>query len=145
MTPELRDPKPPRRAGAFSRLSFLSKTALAGGIALVGAWSVALPAGVDADAQRATALFRICQEALTNVARHAAASRVQVELRAEDGRLELCVADDGRGMALEGEPGIGVSLGMLGMRERAAALGGEVRFTSAPGRGTTVTVRLPAG
>jgi two-component system sensor histidine kinase UhpB len=48
-------------------------------------------------------------------------------------------------MALDGAPGIGVSLGMLGMRERAAALGGEVLFTSAPGRGTTVTVRLPTG
>jgi PAS domain S-box-containing protein len=109
------------------------------------ACTVALPASVDADAERATALFRICQEALTNVVRHAAASRVQVELREDDGRLELSVADDGRGMALDGKPGIGVSLGMLGMRERAAALGGEVRFTSAPGRGTTVTVRLPAG
>ena len=101
------------------------------------------PAPVETDPQRATALFRICQEALTNVARHAAASRVQVDLRHSGAGVELVVADDGRGMELEA--GHGVSLGMLGMRERAAMFDGEVLFTSAPGRGTTVTARLPAG
>jgi PAS domain S-box-containing protein len=110
------------------------------------ACAVALPpAPLEVDAARATALFRICQEALTNAARHSGASRVHLELRSAAAVLELSVADDGRGMALDGEQGVGLSLGILGMRERAAALGGEVAIDSAPGRGTTVTARLPAG
>jgi len=88
------------------------------------------------------ALFRICQEALTNVARHAAATRVRVALRAEGEALVLRVEDDGRG--LPEAPGEGrQSLGILGMRERALALGGEVRVEPAAGGGTVVEVRLP--
>ena len=110
------------------------------------ACSVALPPGPqEVDAARATALFRICQEALTNAARHSGATRVRIELRRAGAAIELAVADDGRGMALDGEQGVALSLGILGMRERAAVLGGEVVIDSAPGRGTTVTARLPAG
>jgi PAS domain S-box-containing protein len=91
----------------------------------------------------ATALYRICQEALTNVARHAAARRVLVTLSAGPDEVVLAVEDDGRGLApgSEDQP---ASLGLLGMRERALALGGEVAFEAAPGGGTRVRARLPA-
>jgi PAS domain S-box-containing protein len=89
-----------------------------------------------------TALFRICQEALTNVVRHAAATRVEVALLAEGDALVLQVADDGRGF-----PGprdeVRASLGLLSMKERARALGGEVLVGDGPGGGALVTARLP--
>jgi PAS domain S-box-containing protein len=108
------------------------------------ACSVALPGGaVQAAPERATALFRICQEALSNAARHSGAARVRIELRREDASLVMTVSDDGSGIAPErlASP---ESLGLIGMRERAAMLGGDARVEGAPGRGTMVTVRLPA-
>ena len=93
------------------------------------------------DGDRAIVLFRILQEALTNVARHAEASRVRVELSEGDGTLELRVRDDGKGF-VEGRTG-SHTLGLLGMRERATACGGGVTIQSAPNRGTTVTAWLP--
>jgi len=89
----------------------------------------------------ATALYRICQEALTNVTRHASASRVRVALAAEPPALVLRVEDDGRGLQA-GAPGPG-ALGLLGMTERATLLGGEVAFEPRPGGGTIVTARVP--
>lgn len=107
--------------------------------------AVSLPeADVDVAPERATALFRIFQEALTNVARHSGARAVHANLRTSAGVVELTVADDGRGMPSDAARGGIGSLGLLGMRERAAMLGGETRVASTPGRGTTVTVRLPA-
>jgi signal transduction histidine kinase len=91
------------------------------------------------DRRRATALFRILQEALTNVARHADARLVTVRLAPEGGEVVLTVQDDGKGIA---EPP-GLSLGFLGMQERARAAGGRMTMDGAPGKGTTVTVRLP--
>jgi len=88
------------------------------------------------------ALFRICQESLTNVARHANAAQVTMRLQEEPGWLILVVADNGRGIT-EQERTNRTSLGLLGMRERAHLLGGEVAITGQPGRGTTVTVRVP--
>lgn len=88
----------------------------------------------------AAAVFRILQEALTNVARHAQASAVQVTLERQDGTLRLEVSDNGRGMSRAGN---GKSLGLLGMRERARALGGAVEIDGASGRGTIVTLRVP--
>ena len=91
---------------------------------------------------RATAIFRILQESLTNVARHARAGTVAVELREADGPVTLVVRDDGIGIApaVLADPR---SIGLLGIRERALALGGTVEFSSAPGGGTAVTVDLP--
>ena len=89
-----------------------------------------------------TAVFRCLQEALTNVERHAAASAVQVRLAADAKRLVLEVHDDGRGIAPEEIQGL-ASLGLLGMRERAAAFGGEVMLRGEPGRGTLVRVEIP--
>ena len=92
--------------------------------------------------ERATALFRICQEALTNTARHAQATAVTVKLESRNDFLQLVVADNGVGI-----PDTNVSnrrsLGLLGMRERVALFGGEITFQGNPGRGTTVTACLP--
>jgi signal transduction histidine kinase len=91
---------------------------------------------------RSTALFRILQESLTNVARHAEATRVEIDLSCEDGWVSLTVRDNGRGIRA-GELSDPRSVGLLGMRERAALLGGECHIrNSAPG-GTLVEARLP--
>jgi signal transduction histidine kinase len=100
------------------------------------------PSGDVPIGERATALFRILQEALTNVVRHAKATRVEVSLSMEAGRVRLVVDDNGRGV-----PAAAVtnprSLGLLGMRDRAVLIGGEVSVAGRPGAGTTVTVELP--
>jgi PAS domain S-box-containing protein len=92
--------------------------------------------------ERATALFRIFQETLTNVARHANATKVKVRLAKPDGNLTLEVHDNGRGVSEE-QLSAGSSLGILGMRERAVLLGGELTITGARGEGTTVRVQIP--
>lgn len=97
--------------------------------------------GRDLDPDLATAVFRIFQEALTNVVRHAAANRVCVILRAED-EILLQVQDNGRGIAPR-QIGGSRSWGLAGMRERARAWGGRLEFEGAPGQGTTLTLRLP--
>lgn len=92
--------------------------------------------------ESATALFRIAQEALTNVMRHAGASAVDIELSLSGDMVRMTVRDDGRGVSEE-ELGTTRSLGLLGMRERSLALGGTAEIRGEPGRGTTVTVHLP--
>lgn len=89
-----------------------------------------------------TAVFRICQEALTNVARHARAMRITIRLQEEAYALVLTVADNGRGIT-DQETANRTSLGLLGMRERALLLGGGVTIAGRSGEGTTVTVRIP--
>src|SRR5262249_8750006 len=89
-----------------------------------------------------TALFRIFQECLTNIARHAGATQVKVALTGEDSWVTLRVEDNGRGIT-EVERSDRGALGLMGMRERAAMLGGEVHFTRGPAHGTLVTARLP--
>jgi PAS domain S-box-containing protein len=91
---------------------------------------------------QAIAVFRVFQELLTNIARHAGASRVEVRLAQEDGNLQLVVRDDGRGFEPAAATGSG-GLGLVRMRERLKALGGELDIASAAGRGTAVEVRLP--
>ncbi len=91
---------------------------------------------------RSTAAFRILQEALTNVSRHSGAASVDVRLRCDAGGLRLEVRDDGRGIAAE-KLDDSRSLGLVGMRERARALGGEVAVWSAPGKGTRVQLSFP--
>ncbi len=89
-----------------------------------------------------TTFFRIFQETLTNIIRHSDATRADVRLFEAGGRFVLEVQDNGRGI-LERDIQDPRSIGLLGMRERAALLGGEVQFQGAPGQGTTVTVRIP--
>ena len=96
----------------------------------------------EIEQNRATAVFRIFQEALTNVARHAEAQHVDIALRLEGGRLLLDVRDDGRGV-LQEQLSSSRSLGVVGMRERAGALGGRVTVKPAEPKGTCVSLRMP--
>jgi signal transduction histidine kinase len=89
-----------------------------------------------------TACFRIFQETLTNIIRHANATLVEVRLSQDDHELTLTVRDNGRGIT-DREIAHSRSIGLIGMRERAAQAGGEILFTGVPGRGTTVTLRAP--
>jgi signal transduction histidine kinase len=95
------------------------------------------------DQERTTALFRITQEALTNVARYASAHSVQILLEREGSQLLLRVTDDGRGIT-EADQRSTHSFGLLGMRERAHLLRGTFEIKGQSGRGTTLTVRIPA-
>jgi signal transduction histidine kinase len=97
---------------------------------------------VGPDADRATVLFRIFQEILTNVARHAEASLVQISLASLRRAVRLDVRDNGRGMA-DVPASRRRGLGMLGMQERAAACGGRVEFSTRARRGTRVRVYIP--
>lgn len=100
------------------------------------------PADLELDEPYATATFRILQESLTNVARHAQASHVELQIRREHDRIVLKVSDDGVGFdpAHPRKPG---SFGLAGLRERAYLVEGEVSIESAPGCGTTIEVRIP--
>jgi signal transduction histidine kinase len=88
------------------------------------------------------ALFRIFQEALTNVARHAEAQLIHVRLAATPEALTLQVHDDGRGIQADEIASLH-SLGLLGMQERAQRLGGTFNIQGIPGDGTIVTVSIP--
>jgi signal transduction histidine kinase len=104
----------------------------------VGLSEERLPATVE------TALYRIVQEALTNVIRHARATRIDVLLERRDEHLVLVVEDNGRGfeadLAHQAQAG---HLGLIGMQERAEMLGGTLVIESNPGSGTTIVVEVP--
>jgi signal transduction histidine kinase len=107
------------------------------------ACELAVPAdGVNLNRETSTAVFRIFQETLTNVVRHANATKVKVSVCQEGRRVILEVTDNGRGITA-GSISDKSSLGLLGMRERAALFGGEVNFVGVAGQGTTVTVTIP--
>jgi len=94
------------------------------------------------DSERATAVFRILQEALTNVARHSGSTRVEIQLIADGDRLRLEIEDYGRGMP-EDRLEVVQSLGLLGMRERARSLGGALSVGRASPSGTVITLTIP--
>lgn len=100
------------------------------------------PDPLELDQERSTALFRIYQETLTNIIRHAKADTVRIQCRRTSDSVELTVADNGCGVDPEkiSDPH---SLGLVGIRERALACGGEVTIAGPPGEGTTVIARLP--
>ncbi len=97
---------------------------------------------VALDRQSATAVFRILQESLTNVQRHAKATAVMLELDVQSDNLVLEIRDNGRGIT-EAEMTDPRALGILGMRERAGVVGGTIDINGAEGEGTRVTVRMP--
>ncbi|MCL5960627.1 MAG: GAF domain-containing protein, partial [Chloroflexi bacterium] len=110
--------------------------------AITGRARVPVSVEIEGECQAApevqVALYRIAQEALNNVAKHAAANRASVSLRCQPGRVELCVRDDGKGVDLSGvAPG---HLGLDIMNERAEAIGATLSLTSRPGHGTQVLV-----
>lgn len=97
---------------------------------------------ISVDDRSATALFRILQESLTNVLRHAHASHVRVELRLEPGWISMLISDNGVGLPGTGrhKPG---SFGLVGVEERVKILGGRFGASSTPGKGTTISVSIP--
>jgi two-component system NarL family sensor kinase len=90
-----------------------------------------------------TELFRVAQEALTNVRKHAHASEVELALRRRGSTLTLSVRDDGRGFSPRSRHSDGLSHGIVGMRERAKLLGGRLQISSAPGKGSRIVARVP--
>jgi|UniRef100_A0A7V6A0N4 signal transduction histidine kinase len=100
------------------------------------------PEDIILDQSRSIALFRIFQEALTNIARHARATQVEVVLEENPDKVEMEIRDNGKGITAEQLAAAG-SFGILGIRERVNSLGGELRISGAPAQGTVVYVSLP--
>jgi signal transduction histidine kinase len=92
--------------------------------------------------EQSTAVFRIFQETLTNILRHAQATKVNVQMKEEDGEFILTISDNGRGITDDEKSGQR-TLGLLGMRERAHLIGGRIDITGSDRKGTVVTVRIP--
>ena len=112
----------------------------------IDAQFVALEESGRGDPAVETTCYRIAQEALTNVARHAGAGRVRVELTSTGSELRLVVVDDGRGFdvaSMTARAAAVTSLGVLGMQERAMLVGGRLEIFSKAGRGTEVRATLP--
>jgi two-component system, NarL family, sensor histidine kinase UhpB len=122
--------------GLHNALAALARrNSLHGGIPIDARLKSALPE-LDHDAE--LAVYRITQESLTNVLRHADASSASVELRGDDGQVELTVADDGGGLR-----GAQAGNGIKGMKERALSLGGELKVLDRPTGGTEVRLTIP--
>jgi signal transduction histidine kinase len=100
------------------------------------------PPKLELDPDRSAVLYRILGEALTNVVRHADAGAVHLTLKKSSGVVFLSIRDNGRGIA-QSEIDSAATMGLLGMRERALSVGGDVRITRAVRGGTTVLVILP--
>lgn len=96
------------------------------------------------DDTMSTAVFRVIQESLTNIARHAGAQRVSIRLRHDPGHLEVTVGDDGQGFDLEAVTRK-KTFGLFGMRERVLAVGGRLDIDTRPGAGTRILISLPLG
>jgi PAS domain S-box-containing protein len=97
---------------------------------------------LDLSREQSTAVFRILQEALTNILRHAQATRVDITTKAEAGEFVVAIIDNGRGITENKKSG-SQSLGILGMQERAHLIGGKINVTGVEGKGTMITVRVP--
>jgi PAS domain S-box-containing protein len=97
---------------------------------------------IELSQEQSTAIFRIFQEALTNVLRHSKATRVNVETKVQDNEFIMTIRDNGRGIRDEEKSGQR-TLGLLGMRERAHLMGGAIDIVGSIGKGTVVTVRIP--
>jgi signal transduction histidine kinase len=97
---------------------------------------------INLERDTSTAIFRVFQETLTNIARHAQASAIEVTLDAQTDGLVLRVRDNGRGIS-ERELASNKSFGLVSMRERVELLAGGLDISGAPGQGTTVLVRIP--
>jgi two-component system NarL family sensor kinase len=124
--------KPLAEALAGLARSFTSDTGVP---AMVNAVSVDLPLRIESE------LFRIAQEALTNVRKHAHAHKVEIALRRHGKTIVLSIRDDGAGFSVRARRA--ETHGLIGMRERAKLLGGQLRVRSAPGEGTQVAARVP--
>jgi two-component system sensor histidine kinase UhpB len=100
----------------------------------------------DLPEEAAISLFRVCQEALANVARHAEATRVQIRLSLSSDGVELSVRDDGQGFVVPSRLGLLAKeghFGLLGMKEQTELVGGRLQVISQPGEGTEVKAQVP--
>ena len=104
----------------------------------------ASPDALEFDERYSTAIYRLVQESLTNIARHAGASTAQVRMQRHGGELRIGISDDGRGIA-SGDMEKGDTLGLLGMRERVAALQGSMNVDGGSGTRIAIRIPLPAG
>jgi len=100
-----------------------------------------IPEKLDPEIQ--TTCFRIAQEAITNALRHAGATRIDADLQCENGKLRLLIRDNGTGFDVESAQAQTVGLGLIGIQERAALIGGQATIISSPKKGTTIEVSLP--
>src|SRR5258706_803433 len=98
--------------------------------------------GVNLTGEQSTAVFRIFQEALTNILRHAQATTVHIQLHKENGTVNLMISDNGRGITDDEKSGQR-TLGLLGMRERAHLIRGTININGSDGKGTVITVQIP--
>ncbi len=98
--------------------------------------------GYDFPSQTSIGLFRICQESLTNIARHAEAKNVSILLQHIDDQITLVIKDDGKGFNIN-KIGNKKTLGLIGMRERTLMMGGDFEMNSEPGMGTNLTIKVP--
>jgi signal transduction histidine kinase len=103
---------------------------------------VEVPEDLSLPFELATPLFRVCQEALTNVTRHASATRVSIRLSCSTSHIALTIQDNGRGITEEEIKRYG-SLGLLGMKERIGILGGTLDVEGKPGQGTALAIQIP--
>jgi two-component system, NarL family, sensor histidine kinase UhpB len=115
------------------------------GLAGLTAYFDAAEAPQDVEPDTETACFRVAQEAINNVLRHAHARNVWLRVFMAGGRLALSVRDDGRGFDLEAARRGAASLGLVGMEERIALAGGSLELRAAPGQGTVVLATFPVG
>lgn len=104
---------------------------------------VAFPAAYRFASAIEISVYRLLQEALTNIVKHAQSTEAHVTLAMRDDTLELAVRDNGRGLPPRESSNAQTGLGLQGMRERVSLLGGVFRMDSAPGRGTAILIRLP--
>jgi signal transduction histidine kinase len=143
-----------RRSVVDLRASILEGQSLAGALnSSAQVWAVGSGVTVHVDVSGAPEtlpdeveqhLLRIAQEAVTNVLKHAGASRIWLTLRGEARRVSLWIVDDGRGFEQQDAfSPVGGHFGLIGMRERAERLGGELRLVSHSGKGTRVEVMVP--
>ena len=99
---------------------------------------------IDLDGERSTQIYRIVQESLTNIARHASATKLNIRLEREDDNIVLEIKDNGKGISDKEKTDLN-SFGILGMKERAVILGGELTINGIRGKGTTLKVKMPFG
>ncbi|MEE9465838.1 MAG: sensor histidine kinase, partial [Candidatus Neomarinimicrobiota bacterium] len=100
------------------------------------------PTDMDPDQETAIVIYRILQESLTNIMRHAQATKVDIAVSETGGLITIVIKDDGQGIAHHKNNG-GDSFGLIGMRERVNYLGGRFEISGSPGKGTTVTAVIP--
>ncbi|HZD52737.1 MAG TPA: sensor histidine kinase [Woeseiaceae bacterium] len=106
--------------------------------------ALAVPDRLTLDEETETIVFRVVQEALTNVVKHSGATRARISIEQQEGSLRVAIVDNGCGFDADGVlAGTDGGLGVRGMRDRAALFGGELGIESAPGEGTMLTLDLP--